>query len=84
MNMITSYQSANLCKMKTVLEMMTSMPTYQAAGIRQIGKILLQYILWFKEIVNCKHIKFFLKYFAFKLMSTEHEVNSFAYNIILW
>ena len=38
MNMITSYQSANLCKMKTVLEMMTSMPTYQATGIRQIGK----------------------------------------------
>ena len=38
MNMITSYQSANLCKMETVLEMMTSMPTYQAAGIRQIGK----------------------------------------------
>ena len=38
MNMIASYQSANLCKMKTVLEMMTSMPTYQAAGIRQNRK----------------------------------------------
>ena len=32
--------------------------------------------------MNWKHVKFVLRYFAFKLMSTEHEMNSFAY--ILW
>ena len=26
-----------------------------------------------------KHITYVLKYFAFKLTSTEHEMNSFAY-----
>ena len=39
MNMITSYQSAKMCKMKSVQEMMAVVPTYQEAGTRQIGKI---------------------------------------------
>ena len=39
MNMITSYQSAKMCKMKSVQEMMAFVLTYQEAGIRQIGKI---------------------------------------------
>ena len=39
MNMITSYHSAKMCKMKSVQEMMAFALTYQEAGMRQIGKI---------------------------------------------
>ena len=36
--MITNYQSAKMCKMKSLQEMMAVVPTYQKAGTRQIGK----------------------------------------------